>query len=207
MKTNGLIITICLPDAIELKEIYPSINFINLEGLETLVHFSEYEVIALIVDVDNFKHLNVVEIKKLQKKFASKLIFTSDSYNVLSKYEDFGYAVFKNSSILGEQIMQIYSARVKRADANYIFDYENRNVIYAETVYELRNTPFLILNYLVKNKNRTCTREEIIEAVGGSPKLAESRTIDVHINYIRNKTGDKRIKTIVNEGYVFDDMH
>ncbi len=207
MKTNGLIITVNLTNYQELKEIYPSITFINIENLESVSHFSAQEVIALIIDVDNVQNLTVVEIKQLEKRFAAKLIFTSESYNSLSEYEDFGFAVFKNTKILGEKIIQIYSTRIKREDAHYIFDYENRKVIFADVVYELRNMPFLILSYLVKNKNRTCSREEIIKAVGGSPKLAESRTIDVHINYIRNKIGDKRIKTVVSEGYIFDDMH
>ncbi|WOO87277.1 winged helix-turn-helix domain-containing protein [Mollicutes bacterium LVI A0039] len=207
MKVNGLIIAVNLANCNKLKEMYPSISFINLEDLDTIFHFNAYEVITLIIDVDNVDYLTLVEIKQLQRRYHDKLIFTSDSYMVLRKYNEYGFAVHKNSKVLGEQIMQIYSNRIKREDAHYVFDYENRKVIFADTVYELRNTPFLILSYLVKNKNRTCSREELIKAVGGSPKLAESRTIDVHINYIRNTIGDRRIKTVVSEGYTFDDMH
>jgi len=46
-------------------------------------------------------------------------------------------------------------------------------------------------------------REEILDKVWGSEVVVGGRTIDVHIRKLREKIGDKRIKTIKGVGYKF----
>ncbi len=205
MKTEGIILAVNLKQFEEVREIYPNIQFVDIETLDAVSYFNMSDIIAVIFDIDNYKGLSVDDLESFKKQYRTELIITSNSYKSLTMFEGYGITVFKNISLIGEQILHVYGQRVKRNESEYIFNYVTRTVIYADKVYKLRNTPFLILCYLVKNKNRTCSREELIKAVGGTPKLADSRTIDVHINYIRRKLGDKRIKTVVNEGYVFED--
>lgn len=205
MKAEGVIITVCLENYHQLRIAYPNIQFVNLDNIQSMGFFKPFELITIIVDIDNYQDFTIEEIKAVAAKFSISVMFTSYSYQSLNKYYQYGETVFKNETIIGEQILKEYRARIKRVDSDYIFNYETRTVIYADQLFQLRNMPFLVLSYLVRHKNVACTREDIIRAVGGTPKLQDSRTIDVQINYLRKITGDKRIKTIVNEGYVFDD--
>lgn len=205
MKTTGLILTVGLAVHEEIRDLYPSITTINLDELDALIHFNQHDVIALIIDIDSFTNLTLVELTQLKQKYKEKIILTSDSYNKLKGLMEYGVVIFKNTKLLSDQIMRLYRKRVEMLESDYMFEYATRRVIFGDVVITLRNKPFLILNHLVKNKNRPCSREELIKASGGQPKLADTRTIDVQINYIRKVTGDPRIKTVVNEGYIFED--
>ncbi len=64
-----------------------------------------------------------------------------------------------------------------------------------------------ILEYLLKNKEKVCTRKEIISSVWGDDSLYKwSRVLDVHIQHIREKIEDNPknpsyIKTVPGVGY------
>lgn len=63
-----------------------------------------------------------------------------------------------------------------------------------------------LLYYLVENKNRVCTREQILDRVWGYDYVGDYRVVDTHIKKLRSKLGDcsKHIKTIIRVGYMFE---
>jgi two-component system, OmpR family, response regulator ArlR len=69
---------------------------------------------------------------------------------------------------------------------------------------------FQLLSYLFKNKNRICTRKEIIEHVWNIHFEYDTSVIDVFINSIRKKLNlkkdDPRLHTIRGVGYISKDV-
>ena len=69
---------------------------------------------------------------------------------------------------------------------------------------------FQLLSYLFKNKNRICTRKEIIENVWDIHFEYDTSVIDVFVNSIRKKLNlkkdDPRLHTIRGVGYITKDV-
>jgi two-component system, OmpR family, alkaline phosphatase synthesis response regulator PhoP len=57
---------------------------------------------------------------------------------------------------------------------------------------------------LLPNQNLFFEREVILEKVWGSDIVVGDRTIDVHVRKLREKIGDKYIKTVKGVGYKFE---
>ncbi len=64
---------------------------------------------------------------------------------------------------------------------------------------------FELLSLLSSKPGKVFKREDILDKVWGSEVIVGGRTIDVHIRKLREKIGDKRIKTIKGVGYKFVD--
>jgi len=66
---------------------------------------------------------------------------------------------------------------------------------------------FELLKYLMRNPNIVLSREKIMSHVWEMDFEGESRTVDMHIKFIRKKLGDagKHIRTVRNVGYVIDE--
>ena len=69
----------------------------------------------------------------------------------------------------------------------------------------LTRLEFELLTCLMKNKNRTFNRRELLEAIWKYPDDAETRTVDKHIETLRKKLGSaaKHIQTVPTVGYRF----
>lgn len=62
---------------------------------------------------------------------------------------------------------------------------------------------FELLSLLASRPDSVFTREQILSSVWGEDVVVGDRTIDVHIRKLREKIGDKRIKTVKGVGYKF----
>jgi two-component system alkaline phosphatase synthesis response regulator PhoP len=67
---------------------------------------------------------------------------------------------------------------------------------------------FQLLKYLVINRGRSISREEILESVWGYDANITTRTIDTHVGWLRQKLEDepknpKLILTVFGYGYRF----
>lgn len=86
-------------------------------------------------------------------------------------------------------------------------DLEKREVLSKGKTIELTLKEFDLLKFFLLNKGRVISREEILEKVWGFDFIGESRTVDVHIRYLRKKLGEeddkKIIETIRGLGYKF----
>jgi DNA-binding response OmpR family regulator len=72
----------------------------------------------------------------------------------------------------------------------------------------LTSYEFNILYALAERRGRVCTREQLIEAAGGTAEGAFERSIDVHVSRVRQKLGDDArqpqvLKTVRGAGYLF----
>ncbi len=76
-------------------------------------------------------------------------------------------------------------------------------------VLELKPREFELLALLVANKGRAFTRDQILERLWGHDYVGDTRTVDVHIRWLREKiepdpSSPKRIITIRGVGYRFE---
>jgi two-component system alkaline phosphatase synthesis response regulator PhoP len=71
---------------------------------------------------------------------------------------------------------------------------------------ELTLKEFDLLKVLAENRGRVMTRDQLLDKVWGFEYIGETRTVDVHVRYLRKKLGDednegKYIQTIRGMGY------
>ncbi|MEY2905289.1 MAG: hypothetical protein RJA52_1305 [Bacteroidota bacterium] len=85
-----------------------------------------------------------------------------------------------------------------------IIDTEKVVVRKGDEVLDLAKKEFELLYLLVSKPGKVFTREEIFNKVWGTDVIVGNRTIDVHIRKVREKIGDKYIKTIKGIGYKFE---
>lgn len=74
---------------------------------------------------------------------------------------------------------------------------------------ELKPKEYELLHYLAVNQGRALTRDKILEEVWGWDYAGESRTVDVHIRWLRQKietdpAKPKRLITVRGSGYMFE---
>lgn len=78
---------------------------------------------------------------------------------------------------------------------------ENKNI-------QMSMKEFMLLKYLIENRDQVLSREKLLNAVWGYESTVESRTVDVHIAWLRQKIEDNAsiphyILTIHGMGYKF----
>lgn len=103
--------------------------------------------------------------------------------------------------------------RVSQDDSTIIeakgirIDKISRRVYVDDKEIELTYKEFELLAYLVQNKGIVLSRDKIMSEIWGFDFEGESRTVDVHIAFLRQKLGKKGqyIKTIRNVGYKMED--
>lgn len=85
-------------------------------------------------------------------------------------------------------------------------NFDRHEVLVCGEKVELTMKEFELLGFLARNRGIAFSRDELLDRVWGIDYPGETRTIDVHIRYIRKKLGngadeDKYIKTIRGKGY------
>ncbi|MBT8219111.1 MAG: response regulator transcription factor [Bacteroidia bacterium] len=103
--------------------------------------------------------------------------------------------------------------RSKRSeeDDNEILEYKNIKldqnqflVFVGGKKVDLPKKEFYILKLLMSNPGRVYRRAEIFNKIWGDNVIVGNRTIDVHIRKLRERIGEKRIKTVKGVGYKVD---
>ena len=88
-------------------------------------------------------------------------------------------------------------------------DFERHEVWVKDKKVDLTLKEFELLEILIKNKGKILQRETLLDKVWGYEYIGETRTVDVHIRYIRKKIEEddknpKFIETIRGIGYRFN---
>lgn len=87
-----------------------------------------------------------------------------------------------------------------------VLDAENRTLFKAGEEIILPPLEFDVLTVLMKNKNRTVSRERILNEIWGEDYFGDIRTVDVRVANIRRKLGfTEEIRTISKTGYRLED--
>ncbi len=88
-------------------------------------------------------------------------------------------------------------------------DLKRRAVTRGDQAVELKPKEMELLIYFMRNKGRAFTREQLLREVWGYDFYGDSRTIDVHVSWLRQKIEDQparpvRILTVRGVGYRFE---
>ena len=88
-------------------------------------------------------------------------------------------------------------------------DMKRREVARNETPLELKPKEMELLIHFMRNKGRAFTREQLLREVWGYDFYGDSRTVDVHISWLRQKIEQQpgkpvRILTVRGVGYRFE---
>jgi len=89
--------------------------------------------------------------------------------------------------------------------SDLVIDKEKYQVKKEDKELVLPKKEFELLLLLLSKPDKVFSRDEIFSAVWGDNVVVGDRTIDVHIRKLREKIGDKHIKTIKGVGYKFVD--
>ena len=80
-------------------------------------------------------------------------------------------------------------------------DLVSRRVLADGTAIELTAREFTLLETLMREPERTFTREELLAAVWGLTFDPRSNLVDVYVRYLRKKVGHRTIRTVRGVGY------
>ena len=74
----------------------------------------------------------------------------------------------------------------------------------AGKVINLPKKEFELLHFLAQKPGQVFNRDVLLKNIWGSDVYVLARTVDVHIRKVREKIGDKYIKTVMGVGYKFE---
>jgi two-component system alkaline phosphatase synthesis response regulator PhoP len=87
-------------------------------------------------------------------------------------------------------------------------DFRRAEVTREDEVVELSALEFKLLKYFIENRGATLSRDELLDRVWGYDAMPYSRTVDVHVSWLRQKlepnpTHPQYILTVHRQGYKF----
>lgn len=121
-------------------------------------------------------------------------------------------AMLRRVHIIREELKTIQQTK----DLTSIIEFDNlkidigrREIRVDDIVKNLKPKEFDLLYYLVKHKNQVLTRDHILESVWGWEYIGDSRTVDVHVRWLREKIENdpstpQKIITVRGTGYRFE---
>lgn len=81
----------------------------------------------------------------------------------------------------------------------------NYTITIKDYTYTLRKKEFMLLYYLMSNKNKLLRREKLLNDIWGTDVVVGERTVDVHIRKIRSIIGNDLIETRKSYGYCWNE--
>ena len=112
-------------------------------------------------------------------------------------------AVLRRTSAFNEEENDVYESKSLK------IDFERHEVNINGKKVDLTLKEFELLKILIKNKGKILKREMLLDKIWGYEYIGETRTVDVHIRYLRKKIEEddknpKFIETIRGVGYRFN---
>ena len=187
------------------------------DGEQGIEMFSKNTYNLVLLDLMLPKKSGKEVCQELRKLADSPIIIITAKDSVLDKVEllDLGANDYICKPFAMEELLARIrvSTRNKENSNNKHFYLENeikmdilaKKVFLNEEEIALTKTEFLILEYFMKNKGLSCSREKIIIDVWGYDFDGEEKIVDVYINSLRKKIDSKSkyIHTIRGFGYIF----
>ena len=94
---------------------------------------------------------------------------------------------------------------------DFIFNIFNSTIEKDDKVIELTKNEFKILKYLVQNKGKIVSREDIMDSLWESESFIDDNTLSVNITRLRNKLEELNLKDIIEtkrgQGYILKEKN
>lgn len=188
----------------------------GLEAIEK-VKTEDFDIIVLDImmpKIDGYQAAK--EIKELKNTPIIMLSSRDDEFDKLYGFE-IGIDDYMTKPFSPKELIARIKAIHKRSKQNKteeILFYKtlkieliSRKVLVEDSEVELTLREYDILVYLLQNKGKVLSRQQILDYIWGFETFNYDRTIDSHIKGIRKKIGkySDNIKTIRGVGYKFDE--
>ena len=111
--------------------------------------------------------------------------------------------LLKKISSISRRIFSETNDTSKIIVGSLVIDRESYSVTLEKDEIALPRKEFELLYLLASKPGKVLTRDEIMFKVWGTQVVVGDRTIDVHVRKLREKIGEKYIKTIKGVGYKF----
>ena len=182
-----------LPDLILLDLMLPSIDGIEItKRLKSNDQTKEIPIIMLTAkghETDKVLGLEIGADDYMTKPFSVK--------ELMARIK----VVFRRSSVAIERT----ETKKTIIDALEINHEEHKVVMKGQSV-KLTLKEYKLLEYLVENRGKVLSRNDLLDRIWGYDYYGETRTVDVHIRHLRKKIMDDKaemIETIRGVGYKF----
>lgn len=191
---------------LEFEDYEVSNAYTGKEALEKYENES-YDLILLDVMIPELNGLEVLR-RIRQSDQTTKIIMLTARDAVMDKVsgldsgaDDYITKPFEIEELLARIRTQMKQSRQGREEEEISIRYidvapSSREVfIEGESVY-LTQKEYDLFYYLLENKNRVMSRDQIIEAVWGYDYFGDTNTVDVYVRYLRKKL-DKETPSII----------
>lgn len=192
-------------DAVRLaKEENPSLVLLDLmiPGLDG------YDVCKAIRSDMNTKDISIIMVTAKGEELDKILGLELGADDYITKPFSIRELLARIKAILRRTKSSGSSEEIYKSKDIYI-NFERREVTILDKKIDLTLKEFELLEILVKNRGKILTRETLLDKIWGYEYLGETRTVDVHIRYLRKKIevddkNPKFIETIRGVGYRFN---
>ena len=159
----------------------------KMDGYELLPHLAEAEIPVILLTAkdrlqDKVKGFNLGADDYITKPF--------ESMELLARVKAVLRRSEKSKGITEEK------AQTKLVFQNITLLLDEHRVLCAGEEVELTFKEFELLRLLVENKGIVLSRERLLEQVWGYEYEGNTRTVDIHIQRLRNKLNTEHIKTV-----------
>ena len=187
------------------------------DGEQGIEIFSKNSYDVVLLDLMLPKKSGKEVCQKLRKLGDTPIIVITAKDSVLDKVEllDLGANDYICKPFAMEELLariRVVTRNIENSNNKHFYLENNikmdilaKKVFLNEVEISLTKTEFLILEYFMKNKGLSCSREKIIIGVWGYDFDGEEKIVDVYINSLRKKIDSKSnyIHTIRGFGYIF----
>jgi len=176
-----------LPDLIILDVMMPGID-----GMETC---------ELLRQNPTFNDTFICFLTARSEDYSQIAGFNSGADDYITKPVKPKVLVSRINGILRRKSIKNNSSKAQIISKGLVIDRDKYLVLIDGVELNLPKKEFKLLALLEDKNGNVCTRETILNKVWGQDVVVGDRTIDVHIRKLREKIGDKKIKTIKGVGY------
>lgn len=188
----------------------------GLQALE-LVSNQKYDLILLDVMLPKINGVDVCKKIRIEYKVDIPIIMLTAKSEEIDKIlglelgaDDYVTKPFSIRELLAriKAVMRRYEQ--KKDDTNVLkvndisINIDKHEVLFKDKIIELTYKEFELLKVLSQNRGKVLTREFLLDIIWGYDYIGETRTVDVHVRYLRKKLGDDQtnyIETIRGIGY------
>ncbi|MCI9084401.1 MAG: response regulator transcription factor [Bacilli bacterium] len=211
---------ICLvEDEMNLNNLIKS--YLEREGYEVLQYYNGTDALNHVTDKVDLWILDIMLgdavsgydiIKKLRESNEVPVIFTSARDQDLDKIiglelgsDDYVTKPYSPKELVlrvNNLIKRTYSTQTEKITyENYVIDLDKRLVYDDSKELSLTTLEFDLLVTLLKNKNKSFSRSQILEIVWGQNYFGSDRVVDDLVRRLRKKMPKLRLNTIYGYGY------
>lgn len=184
------------------------------DGL-TAANILEHQNFDLILLDIMLPHIDGYELLDYIKPLQIPVIFLTAKSDLKSRIdglnlgaEDYIVKPFEVSELLARihvVLRRFHKSEKVLAFHDLVIDLDKRTIHRNGTSINLTPKEFDLLIFFVRNKDMVLYREQIYEAVWETEYDGNTRTLELHIQRLRKKTGlEKHLKTLYKSGYCLD---